>query len=215
MSDKSYAISRDIFKKYKNIYRLDKWTILLIITLLISVITNFINFYTNRHSISIYVISLLLSIISFIGIYFKSKSYKNKISHYKIDEEMSLIFITHNIKTEKQLLILKEEIENELNKISESFSLHKKRIGRLFFYIFWIPTGFLFAYYFNISNEVLKFDTLIEIITGMFTIFSQLFLLYTIIFSFTNPLIDILVSDRNKYRKTLDYIYDYLYYINI
>lgn len=48
----------------------------------------------------------------------------------------------------------------------------------------------------------------------MFTIFSQLFFLYTIIFSFANPLIDILASDRNKYRKTLDYIYDYLYYIN-
>lgn len=127
---------------------------------------------------------------------------------------MSMIFIAHNIKTEKQLLILKEETENELNKISESFSLHKKRIGRLFFYIFWFPTGFLFSYYFNISNKVLKFDTLIEIITGMFTIFSQLFLLYTIIFSFTNPIIDILASDRNKYRKTLDYIYDYLYYIN-
>ncbi|HHQ9206115.1 TPA: hypothetical protein ACSWPA_002607, partial [Staphylococcus aureus] len=98
--------------------------------------------YQSSFYINLYNLSLLLSIISFIFIYIKSKSYKNKISHYKVDEEMSIIFIAHNIKTEKQLLILKEEIENELNKISESFSLHKKRIGRLFFYIFWIPTGF-------------------------------------------------------------------------
>lgn len=45
---------------------------------------------------------------------------------------MSIIFIAHNIKTEKQLLILKEEIENELNKISESFSLHKKELADYF-----------------------------------------------------------------------------------
>lgn len=214
MSDKSYAVSKDIFNKYKNIYRLDIWTILLILILFISILINFINFYTDYHFISIYIVFFLVSTFSFVGIYFKSKTYKKKLGQYKIDDEMSNVFKTHNIKTEKQLLILKEEVENELREIDKSLSLHKKRVGKLFLYLFWIPSGFLFAYYFNVSNEKFQFNDLIEIVTGFLVIFTQLFFLYTIIFSFVNPLINTFVNERNRYRKTLDYIYDYLYHIN-
>ncbi|WP_256092548.1 hypothetical protein [Staphylococcus equorum] len=129
MSDKSYAVSKDIFNKYKNIYWLDIWTILLILILFISILINFINFYTDYHFISIYIVFFLVSTFSFVGIYFKSKTYKKKLEQYKIDDEMSNVFKTHNIKTEKQLLILKEEVENELREIDKSLSLHKKELA--------------------------------------------------------------------------------------
>ncbi|MGW8001802.1 hypothetical protein BU110_09555 [Staphylococcus shinii] len=214
MSDKLFYVSKDIYQKYKYRYNLDALEIFLIAMLLISVTVNIINFYTGHHSIVIYIICLLITILSSICIYRKAKiNKKNNIDNHKLNEKIFEVFKVHNITTERDLFILKEEIEKELNEINQKTELHKKRFGKLFLYIFWIPSGFLLAYYFNNSNEKLHFNELLGIGNGLFVIFIQIFILYIMLFSVINPLFNVLVIERNRYHITLDYIYEYLYYI--
>jgi len=214
LSDKLFYVSKDIYQKYKYRYNLDALEIFLIAMLLISVILNIINFYTGHHSIVIYIICLLMTILSSICIYRKAKiNKKNHIDNHKFNEIIFEVFKVHNITTERDLRILKEEIEKELNEINQNTELHKKRFGKLFIYIFWIPSGFLLAYYFNNSNEKLHFNELLGIGNGLFVIFIQIFILYIMLFNVINPLFNVLVIQRNRYYITLDYIYEYLYYI--
>ncbi|HBV04382.1 MAG TPA: hypothetical protein DEB65_08930 [Staphylococcus sp.] len=216
MSDKLFYVSKDIYQKYKYRYNLDALEIFLIAMLLISVIVNIINFYTGHHSIVTYIICLLTTILSSICIYRKVKiNKKNNIDNHKFNEKIFEVFKVHNITTERELLILKEEIEKELNEINQNTELHKKRFGKLFLYIFWIPNGFLLAYYFNNSNEKLHFNELLGIGNGLFVIFIQIFILYIMLFNVINPLFNVLVIERNRYYITLDYIYEYLYYTKI
>ncbi|HEC2146883.1 TPA: hypothetical protein R1902_002154 [Staphylococcus delphini] len=111
MSDKSIDISNDIFKRYKDIYKFDKFTIALTVILFSSIFINYINFFSGWHSFFLYFLSISIGISSFIGVYSRSKKRNEKIKRIKVNHEMLNVFELHNIKSEKQLLILKEEKE--------------------------------------------------------------------------------------------------------
>ena len=214
MSYKALNVSKDIYKEYKNNHKLDILKLSLTIMLFISLIVNIINFYTGNHRIVIYIIFFILTLLSAIGIYRNEKINKDsKIEDHKFIEKIFEVFKKHNITTEKQLLILKEEIEKELSEKNKLLESQKKICGKLFLYIFWIPIGFLIAYYFNSSDEKLHYDVLMEIIFGLLTVFLQILGIYIMLFSAINPIFNIIVFERNRYYKTLDYIYEYHYHI--
>ncbi|WP_242461694.1 hypothetical protein [Staphylococcus pseudintermedius] len=146
MSDKSIDISNDIFSRHKDIYKLSKFTIVLTIIMFSSIFINYINFFTGWHSFFLYFVSISIGVLSFIGVYSRSKKRNEKIKRIKVNNEMLNVFELHNIKSEKQLLILKEEVENKLKAIDEKVLLTRKRVERIFFYLFWTPSGFLLAY---------------------------------------------------------------------
>ncbi|EHT7728866.1 hypothetical protein KXP56_000610 [Staphylococcus pseudintermedius] len=211
MSDKSIDISNDIFSRHKDIYKLSKFTIVLTIIMFSSIFINYINFFTGWHSFFLYFVSISIGVLSFIGVYSRSKKRNEKIKRIKVNNEMLNVFEIHNIKSEKQLLILKEEIENKLKAIDEKVLLTRKRVERIFFYLFWTPSGFLLAYYIGNSNETLSFNTMVDIIGSILIIFLQISILDLLILNLLNPIFNHYISDRNKYCKTLDYIYACLY----
>lgn len=214
MSYKALNVTKDIYKEYQNKHKLDVLKFSLTIMLFISLIVNIVNFYTGNHWIVIYIIFFILTLLSAIGIYRNEKINKNsKIEDYKFIEKIFEVFKKHNITTEKQLLILKEEIEKELSEENKLLESQKKICSKLFLYIFWIPIGFLIAYYFNSSDEKLHFDVLKEIIFGLSVVFLQILGIYIMLFSAINPIFNIIVFERNRYYKTLDYIYEYHYHI--
>ncbi|HGH0907810.1 TPA: hypothetical protein ACJHI5_002399, partial [Staphylococcus pseudintermedius] len=103
MSDKSIDISNDIFSRHKDIYKLSKFTIVLTIIMFSSIFINYINFFTGWHSFFLYFVSISIGVLSFIGVYSRSKKRNEKIKRIKVNNEMLNVFEIHNIKSEKQL----------------------------------------------------------------------------------------------------------------
>ncbi|EHT8037686.1 hypothetical protein LHE35_001798 [Staphylococcus pseudintermedius] len=92
---------------------------MLTIIIFSSIFINYINFFTVWHSFFLYFVSISIGASSFIGVYSRSKKRNEKIKRIKVNNEMLNVFELHNIKSEKQLLILKEEVENKLKAIDE------------------------------------------------------------------------------------------------
>lgn len=212
LSDKCFKVSNEVFKKHKEIYKFD-WVLRSIFTIgIICSILYCLNFFSDLNSIMGYVILTIIVLSCSIIIVFKSRTYNSKVNKSSMSNEVLKILNENNINDKSSIQLLKEELKIEIAELKDDLNNKKGRINRIFLYVFWIPSGFLCAFYFNSNDAVLQFEQLKDLALLLFGLAIQIISLIMMLSVFEKEMIYLMDSRNKRCILTLDYLNDYLYY---
>lgn len=211
MSDKCLKISNQIYKKHREIYKLDKVLKLLCCITIISFLLTICNVYLGNNSIYLNILFTLIILGCYFLVYLRSKKYKAKVNNYSKVYEVTKILKANEIHKFEHIVLLKEELTKETEEVKNDIKTQKNRITKLFFYIFWIPSGFLCAYFFNSTGDVLELNQLKQLSASLLVIAIQLISIISILSTVETDVMGLVDSRRKKYELTIDYINEYIY----
>lgn len=211
MSDKCHKVTNQIYKKHKEIHKLDWVFKMYFAAILIFFILYCLNFYSNFNSIIGYIILTTLTVFIYFLIYRRSGKYTERLNKYSMVCEVMNILNDYNLNKSDSIQLLKKELEKESSELKDEMRIKKERMNRLFLYVFWIPFGFLLAYYFNSNDAVLAFYQLKEFSLLLLGLAIQLIALTSILSLFEKEAVYLIDNRRKKCDLTLDYLNDCLY----
>jgi len=212
MSEKASEVLTKIHQLHGNVYSLEWYFYVITVFTMTTFLISFLGYSNSVVPLYLALISIILSLISLGVIAYllnkKRKSINKRRKSVnlvkKMEQELDKIQVTKI----EQFDIIIEEIDTVDHKFKETLSTTYQNVSKLFFFVFWVPSGFFIVYYFNNSDEMIFFSQTIDLIMSLLVIAFQLIFILSILTIWQNDLISMFNYEKRKREIARKYLFD-------